>query len=100
MGPPCVNCSFSAPRSLAKVVASFLGPGNVSGLCGWTEEVAGDLWASFFFQVLVIQFSGCLSWSVTSTVVAAVTGKPRFLEVFTLLTMVGIEYTALSLLHL
>ena len=43
-------CSISAPRGLAEVLATFLGPGKVSWpvtLCGGTEEVAGDWWAGF-----------------------------------------------------
>ena len=41
---------FSAPRSLAEVLATFLGPGKGQWpmlSCGWTEEVAGDRWTDF-----------------------------------------------------
>ena len=40
-------CPFSAPRGLAEVLATFLGPGKVRTLCGGTEEVAGDWWPGF-----------------------------------------------------
>ena len=42
-------CSFSAPRGLVEVLATFLGPGKFVArvIVGRTEEVAGDWWAEF-----------------------------------------------------
>ena len=39
-------CSFSAPRGLAEVLATFLGPGKVSGPCRRVVG-RGDWWAGF-----------------------------------------------------
>ena len=42
--------SFSAPGSLAEVLATFLGAREGQwpvSTCGWMEEIAGDRWAGY-----------------------------------------------------